>query len=381
MDLWRILAKIFKILKFKNDSEKEFDISEEVSDLMEKVEENTKSVFPTEELVEIRGMQNGIFKGDSNLERVDWTAIRELQSLELGCMRRSQLLWIISDLASIPGIRENLVNRGISRDFLEVEENSEKPKDSNFEQLETKMEKISLMQNMAQLWLQQEVNELESGARGGGGSKSGQQTGGLLRGMAGLTLYSPYIIVDHLALAFELDNCKRLVGSRKFAVIVPTEVIQELDRMKRSNDGARTAIRWMERQFQEGNRWLRSQKQHESETVRTDTTFITGAASKKDRTSFLYDKVTECCNYFARQRKDENSQTSSLAQGNSNKVTWLSAEDPSGNVSPPDQGKKLIAENIGIKICQIDTFVSEHLPPRTQRSRRDRGHRNRKRSK
>ena len=58
-----------------------------------------------------------------------------------------------------------------------------------------------LMENMAQLWLQQEVKDLETGH---------EQTKGK---------YSPYLFVDHLAFINHLFVIKDIVASKKFAVI------------------------------------------------------------------------------------------------------------------------------------------------------------------
>ena len=61
--------------------------------------------------------------------------------------------------------------------------------------------KAALMENMAQLWLQQEVKDLE-----------GHETKGK---------YSPYLVVDHMAMINHMFAIKDIVASKKFAVIVP----------------------------------------------------------------------------------------------------------------------------------------------------------------
>ena len=122
------------------------------------------------------------------------------------------------------------------------------------------------MENMAQLWLQQEVKDLE-----------GHETKGK---------YSPYLVVDHMAMINHMFAIKDIVASKKFAVIVPNageniyyksllyfsvailtykcrkresmtfllfSVVQQLDAMKKLDGRARNAIRWLEKQFQHGN--------------------------------------------------------------------------------------------------------------------------------
>jgi hypothetical protein len=91
-------------------------------------------------------------------------------------------------------------------------------------------------------------------------------------------------------------------------------VIQELDGMKKTDSGARTAIRWLEKQFHDGtaqasifkdsndlililniagNRWLRSQKKNEARPLE-----LIQYPKKKDREAWQYFKILECCNHL-----------------------------------------------------------------------------------
>ena len=63
--------------------------------------------------------------------------------------------------------------------------------------------KAQLMENMAQLWLQQEVKDLEAGHHDTKGK------------------YSPYLVVHHMAMINHLFAIKDIVASKRFAVIVP----------------------------------------------------------------------------------------------------------------------------------------------------------------
>ena len=76
--------------------------------------------------------------------------------------------------------------------------------------LEKMEKKKAMMENMAQLWLQQEVHDLEG---------KGSNSKGTFRGFAH---YSPYIVVDHFALTAHFNLVKEVVASKKFAVIIPT---------------------------------------------------------------------------------------------------------------------------------------------------------------
>jgi len=130
-----------------------------------------------------------------------------------------------------------------------------------------------LMENMAQLWLQQEVKDLE-----------GHETKGK---------YSPYLVVDHMAMINHMFAIKDIVASKKFAVIVPNAVVQQLDAMKKLDGRARNAIRWLEKQFQHGNRWLRGQKPHESKSL---DNVVYPRRGEKDSWHFFM--ILECCNHF-----------------------------------------------------------------------------------
>ena len=102
-------------------------------------------------------------------------------------------------------------------------------------------DKKNVMKHMAELWLKQEVKDLEKEAGRGGGM----------------------IIVDSGALVNSLAMVKRVLGLRKFTIVVPMTVVQQLDSLKKNERGAREAIRWLERELSRGNKWLRAQKQDE----------------------------------------------------------------------------------------------------------------------
>ena len=63
------------------------------------------------------------------------------------------------------------------------------------------------------------------------------------RAFGGFAHYSPYIVVDHMALTSNLNLLKDVIASKRFVTIVPAAAVQALDKMKRSETGARNAIR------------------------------------------------------------------------------------------------------------------------------------------
>lgn len=220
-------------------------------------------------------------------------------------------------------------------------------------------EQKEMMKNMAQLWLQQEVDELE----GRGSSRRG--------GFRGFAHYSPYIVVDHLAISRHLPLVKEIVASKKFAVIIPSAVIQELDDMKKAESGARTAIRWLERQFRDGNRWLRSQKKGEARPLE-----LMQYPKKKERAAWQYFKILECCNHFGAVRGEESSAVKM-------RVTLLTCDDApprkeaaekeheaaaepegasaSAEVGASDEGGKAAAQKEGVDIRGIASALGKAI--------------------
>lgn len=110
--------------------------------------------------------------------------------------------------------------------------------------------------------------------------------------------------------------------------------------MKRENSEARDAIRWLESQFQLGNRYFRSQRLHE----RTPIPFIK-YPKKKDRDMHAFIQVIECCHFLAQQQKNA-----------TNLVTLLV-----GNTSV--QNKELsytgLAESAGITLQLVTEFYGK----------------------
>jgi len=136
---------------------------------------------------------------------------------------------------------------------------------------ETGMDKKNVMKHMAELWLREEVKELEKEAGKEGG----------------------YVVVDGQALSSNLQMVKRTLGLKKFTVIVPAVAVQQLDGLKKSEKGARDAIRWLERELGRGNRWLRAQKEGESTKVENEC-----YPRQRDRKDWDRFQLLECLNYF-----------------------------------------------------------------------------------
>ena len=161
--------------------------------------------------------------------------------------------------------------------------------------------KQAMMQNMAQLWLQQEVRDLEKGSR---------------------VTHRTYVIVDHWALISHLNLVKDVVDSRRYVVIIPSTTIQQLDDMKRRNNEAREASRWLERQFQRGNRWLRPQKANEKKLVDR-----LAYPKRKQRDDWYLIKIVECCNHFINMSVAGNEENTKPSRDVKMDVTWITSCD------------------------------------------------------
>ncbi|CAB4063082.1 SMG5 [Lepeophtheirus salmonis] len=129
----------------------------------------------------------------------------------------------------------------------------------------------------------------------------------------------------HLWLKQEVENLEE--KESKIAVV------QELDAMKRTHNGARIAIRWLEWQFKEGNPWLRAQKKYET-TALEDIKY----PKRKNKEAWHYFEILECCNYFTR-------------LGSTRTVTLLSPQEFDMDVNPIE-----LAKLIGIRIEHVKTF-------------------------
>lgn len=92
-------------------------------------------------------------------------------------------------------------------------------------------------------------------------------------------------------------------------------VVCALDELKREKPEARDAIRWLETQFQRGNRFFRSQRPQEKSPI----PFIK-YPKKKDKEMFNYIQIIECCYYLSEQQKGATNVVTLLI-GNQNLLT------------------------------------------------------------
>lgn len=121
-------------------------------------------------------------------------------------------------------------------------------------------------------------------------------------------------------------------------------MVSALDDLKREKIEARDAIRWLESQFHQGNRFFRAQRPHE----RTPLPFIK-YPKKKDKQAFIYIQIIECCHYLAQQQK-----------GASDLVTLLIGNQ---NVLSNGENREIsylgLAESAGVQLESITQFYNK----------------------
>lgn len=108
-----------------------------------------------------------------------------------------------------------------------------------------------------------------------------------------------YLVLDTPALCRHLSLLRSLVKSAQFVVIIPTQVIAALDELKKFNPGARDAIKFLEDEIKHGNRWLKTQKEHE--TVTNDQLKNNYKKKNRDIEEWRFLHIVKCCLYFVEQ--------------------------------------------------------------------------------
>ena len=348
--LWLRLTKIFNMLptgsQFTHDK---FLPNTRVSMALRKVlksqnidaNESYSSDWKKKPMFEDR-LARGIDVFENHQSKLEWNVEEDEfeddsdDDLELGILRILQLNDFCDWLAKVPQSRIAFKEMAIDRSYSEKgkvrvvylkpsckddnppvgsayvsEENSDLDQQSDSEQgidendtakeAKTLKNKQTMMQNMAQLWLQQEVKDLEKGSR---------------------VSHRTYVIVDHWALISHLKLVKDVMDSRRYVVIIPSTTIQQLDDMKRRNNEAREASRWLERQFQKGNRWLRPQKINEKKLVDR-----LAYPKRKQREDWYLIKIVECCNHFINMSVVGNEDNPEASRNVKMDVTWITSGD------------------------------------------------------
>lgn len=185
-----------------------------------------------------------------------------------------------------------------------------------------------LMRDMAQLRLQSEVWRLEGSIE-----------------PAGDPSFSPYLVPDTDVLTSHLSLIRQLAASTRFIIIIPQAVIAGLDYNKKLMAKARDAIKYLEREFQKGNRYLRAQK--ESEVLALDNRKKTPRGEDKAVKTFY--NLLECCRYFSQQSTDCES---------TGMATILTDQKPGQRLSEAMETAILTSRSLGIQVEYAPEFLN-----------------------
>lgn len=195
---------------------------------------------------------------------------------------------------------------------------------------------LRLMQDMGQLWLKSEVTQIESRIKQNNSSAMS---------------LPPYLVLDTEALAAQPYLVKQLVYTKKFIVLIPSVVIQDMDELKRTSGRVRDTIRWLEVQLRSGNRFLRAQRLGE----RKEIPFIK-YPKKKDKEAWNMYQILECCYYLTSKTKvqDQNVLSNDTTTKSPNMVTLLTGYDKQNL----QFGASGVALSAGIDVENIISFYS-----------------------
>ncbi|KAI5722112.1 hypothetical protein M8J76_003891 [Diaphorina citri] len=195
---------------------------------------------------------------------------------------------------------------------------------------------LRLMQDMGQLWLRSEVTKLDSQIR---------------HNLSSAMCLPPFLVPDTEVLASSPHLVKQLVYTKKFIIVIPNVVIQELDELKRTSGRVRDTIRWLEVQLRSGNRFLRTQRT----TERKEIPFIK-YPKKKDKEAWNMYQILELCHHLASRSKpaDSESGDQEVTASPGKMVTLLTGHDK----NTLQHGVNNVALSAGIDVENITTFYN-----------------------
>uniref|UniRef100_A0A2M4BBT4 Putative nonsense-mediated mrna decay protein n=1 Tax=Anopheles marajoara TaxID=58244 RepID=A0A2M4BBT4_9DIPT len=183
---------------------------------------------------------------------------------------------------------------------------------------------------MGKLWLEDQVKQLEAKVHRKGGD----------------VLLTPYLMVDAKCLADYTSIVKNLVKMKKFIVLIPNAVLNELDKLKKFHEGARSAIKWLEIELTKGNRFLRIQKPQETLPMP-----LVKIPKKLDREGALFAQIVQFCNHIV---------TTQGVDDGFELITYLSGDSLVNKKLGNGSSYVGILEAIPVKFEQIVTFYSAY---------------------
>jgi protein SMG5 len=156
----------------------------------------------------------------------------------------------------------------------------------NVKKSEETTRRNQLMRSMAQLRLEAEISQLESTYDHRTDDSSDQIN----------NTFSPYLVIANETICFNLKSVQDLSKVKKFILIIPLVVIDQLDSIKKESKEARLAIRWLEGQFKQGNRFLRAQTHNETLSSSSNSQNLT--LKKRDLSAWQFGQLIDCCKYL-----------------------------------------------------------------------------------
>jgi len=167
-------------------------------------------------------------------------------------------------------------------------------------------------------------------------------------------IFTPYLLPDAPSLCAGLHTMKKLLKTEKFVVIIAKSVTETLDSMKKGkqNYAAREAIKFLERELQSGNKFIRAQKSHE--------TLHPGSRkpTKMDVQTWHFTCFTDCAIYFNQVFADKGSgRAVATLLIDSHLMNLL--DDPEQQAEQPQLAKAIQqAQDSGVEISTMLRFYT-----------------------
>ncbi|KAL7040285.1 hypothetical protein ACKWTF_000340 [Chironomus riparius] len=199
----------------------------------------------------------------------------------------------------------------------------------------SEQDKAEMMGKLGKLWLKNEVQTLES------------------RSKPVNTNLTPYLMLDTKSLSEYLYVVKNLVKTKKFVVLIPKAVLQDLDGIKKTKEGARNAIKWLESEFQKGNRFMRTQR--ESEFLQMP---LLKVPSKLERDDAVFMNIVPFVNFIVSNHSADSGSdlpVLTLLTGDN-----LDSDRKKYNDTPSCINRAGILQSIPVKYDQIVRFYSKY---------------------
>lgn len=160
-----------------------------------------------------------------------------------------------------------------------------------------------------------------------------------------------FLVPDVSSLCHDLTTIRRLASFGRFIVIISKTVIDGLDGLKKSSQGARDAIRYLESQFHKKNRYVRAQGINEK------ITGVEGEPNKlrqQDMHVWRFYRIIECCRYLMKREANKQGLDTQEQEG---LVTVLTHESAASNGTRKLlQGAIGCAKTFGIQVTNASTF-------------------------